>query len=100
MPRRVRSILRRRDKHVRLGMHGIGLDNHWVITYPNGSANLTASGMSNGLDALSPAALFSTAPDATGGEVKVLPHLARAANGHIVSISPVAIGTSIGKCGS
>ena len=80
-------------------MHGIGFDNHWVITYPSRSADLTLNGMSDTLEFFTPAALIGSA--GTNNELLTLslaPHIPYRANGHTMVLQPQEIGKESDQC--
>jgi len=80
-------------------MHGIGFDNHWVLTYPSGSKDLTINGMSDSIDLFTPATLISLdVPERLFAQLTVRPHIPFRGNGHVVSLTPTDIGRHRGEC--
>ena len=87
----------------RASMHGLGNDNHWVMTYPTGTTQVTGNGMSYEMQALSMASLIaparlSRAMEETLRQVAVRPHLPFNNDGHVVVLKPTSIGASAGQC--
>jgi hypothetical protein len=80
-------------------MHGIGFDNHWVMTYPRGAANLTVNGMSDTLDFFTPPYLMS---NSVGGDplftLQIAPHIPFRASGHSMVLTPIEFGQASGVC--
>lgn len=84
-------------------MHGLGNDNHWVLTYPSGTTKVTGNGMAYEMQALSMASLIaparlSPAMESTLREMVIRPHLPFNNDGHVVVLRPTRIGASAGKC--
>lgn len=85
----------------RLGnMHGVTGDGHWVFTYPAGSLSLTTNAMSFTLTGLTaPTLLFDEGvSDPEISSLDLRPHIPYTSNGHVLLLTPVAIGQSIAAC--
>lgn len=93
-------LLGARDGRVDLyrvgNMHGLKNDAHWVVTYPNGMADISASGMSNTLIGFTAPSFLSD--DATFQHIEIKPHIPFYANGSVLELAPLRIGDKTGTC--
>lgn len=91
------------DLSRRGAMHGLANDNHWVLTYPQGTRSTTTNGMSYEMQALSSAALLlpASASEAATRDlrtIEVRAHVPYANSGFVIALRPKSIGASAGRC--
>jgi hypothetical protein len=81
-------------------MHGLSDDSHWVFQYPDKSQDLSVTGMTNVLTALTaPSMLLGSdakVPDLQTIEIK--PHIPFSTNGNIITLTPENVGAGLAQC--
>ena len=83
-------------------MHGLPYDDHWVLTYPDGSQNLSTNGMTHRLEFFDPATLIAKSENSADAErngILMFPHIPYYTTRHRMELTPVSIGQQSGACG-